>query len=149
MKYQPDPRKKRRNHELNTSDQSEYAKKLLEKFSNGEEMKPDGKAPSGRPLKQRTLGLFSDHVKGVCSGCHQELLRAPDGRTFHRAGVSTNCKYGTPDFHKEVNHGNHTIKITSGGISKTISIFEWFVQPEPDTLQMNVPEWCFFDMEFV
>lgn len=153
-KQQDDRLQRRKNKskvvDLHTLDKEEYAQKLLEKFGNGDKMKPEGKQPK---VSKRKPGIppdpYINYDEGVCSGCHEKLLRAPNGRIFHRAGVSPDCQYGSPDYTIEKDVYNHGFKVTVGGVTKFYSFFDFMPEIKLGAVEMNVPEWCFFDLEFV
>lgn len=133
-----------------TLDKTEYAQRLMDKLANGDKMKPEGKQT--KP-SSRKPGIppdpYRNYEKGVCSGCHMELVKAPDGRVFHRMGVSSDCSYGVPDYTYTRDLWNHSIHVTVGGVTRTYSMFDVPPIIDRDKIEMNVPEWCFFDMEFV
>lgn len=132
---------------VHTFDKDEYARKLMDKLANGEKMKPEGKAV--KPSRRKPVDPYADYERGICSGCHKELLKAPDGRTFHKPKVSKDCPYASPEVHEEVDKRNFTVKVTSGTWTFTYSLFDFQLPYVLDELEMNVPEWCFFDLEFV
>lgn len=130
----------------------ENAQRLLERHENGQEPAPLRKGEVTTKNKRPRRGFYPKRLypRGVCSGCHKELVQK-DGRTFHMIGVSTDCPYGTPDYKEELDYANHSTVVTFGGKSYSTSFFSMDRTPKPDpsTLEINVPEWCFFDYELV
>ena len=154
MKYQHDPRKKRRGPTIETGGVQANVARIMDKVAAGEKVVPLQKG-EGRPVNTKPKVRFK-FQHGICSGCHRPLLRNVDGRTFHNAGVITKtetCTYAVLDYKEEVDTYNHTVKLVVGGRAITSrSLFMWDpTPPDPALYEHTVPEWAFFsdDGEFV